>query len=362
MQTTLVVIGTRPELIKLAPVVRALKLRGMPAHTVFTGQHRELIAPSAEALDLTPDQIITHDAPAPSLSESLARQLRALELVIAEVQPATIIAQGDTSAAMAAAMAALYHRVRLGHVEAGLRADALWSPHPEEGHRRAIAALATWHFAPTARARAALLAEGVSPDAIHVTGNTAIDALRALLEAGEPAPPAWVDALDAAPILVTMHRRENMGAGLRGVIEAARTLAATRPVIWPLHPNPAIAQPTRDALQGVAGVHLCDALPYPALIGLLGRAALVITDSGGLQEEAPALGVPVLVARDKTERAEGIAAGLARLVGCDPATIVSAAHEALEAPRGRPAAGALLATPYGDGHAAARIVEVLARG
>jgi UDP-N-acetylglucosamine 2-epimerase (non-hydrolysing) len=360
LRPALVVIGTRPERIKLGPVARALRAAGAPVHVLFTGQHRELGAASADALALMPDEELAPAAPDERLEQSLARQLGGLGDVIARIDPALVIAQGDTTAAMAAALAALYNRRTLAHVEAGLRSASLWSPHPEEGHRRAIAALTSWHFAPTLRAQEALLAEGVPATRIVVTGNTAIDALREAMAAGIPRSPAWMAELTAPALLVTMHRRENMGERLAGVMAAVAEIAArwpALPIIWPLHPNPAIGLAVRAALGQTPGVRLCAALPYPELLGVLSRSALVLTDSGGLQEEAPALGVPVLVARDETERVEGIEAGLARMVGCDAARIIAAVDAVMSAPDA--ARGALRATPYGDGFAAERIARTL---
>jgi UDP-N-acetylglucosamine 2-epimerase (non-hydrolysing) len=353
-QPALVVIGTRPELIKLGPVIRELSRVGAPHHVVFTHQHHALLAPTAAQLAIHPDEQLDPAPPGLSLSQSLARQLAGLDPILARLQPACVIAQGDTSAALAAAHAALYHHTPLVHVEAGLRSASLWSPHPEEGHRRAIAALASLHMAPTTRARDALLAEGVPAHAIHVTGNTAIDALREVVEASLHEPPAWLDP-DRPPVLITMHRRENMGAPLDGVIEAARQLAAHAPVVWALHP--ATRAHVTAKLAHVPNVRLCEPLPYLSMLGLLSRAALVITDSGGLQEEAPALGVHVLIARQETERTEGVALGLATLTGCDPARLLAAAHPHLAAPRAP--LTALYPTPYGDGYAARRIVAVI---
>jgi UDP-N-acetylglucosamine 2-epimerase (non-hydrolysing) len=277
-----------------------------------------------------------------------------------------VVVQGDTSSTLAGALAARYAGVALAHVEAGLRTGQD-DPHPEEMHRRMIAQMADLHFAPTMSAAAALAAEGVRGD-VHVTGNSGIDALllmrarlaaEAGLAAGALAPLAHI-ARDRPWILATIHRRENQGPVLDGVLQALAELAGAAEIIMPVHPSPAMSGPVRSALGDVAGVHLLPPLPYAAFVALMGRAALALTDSGGVQEEAPAIGLPCLVLRDATERPEGVACGNARLVGTDPAAIVAAVRAvlgdvALRAQMTQPA------LPYGTGGAARAINDVLLR-
>ncbi|PZN92108.1 MAG: UDP-N-acetylglucosamine 2-epimerase (non-hydrolyzing), partial [Alphaproteobacteria bacterium] len=319
-----VVVGTRPEALKLAPVVMELARRGRRTLLVATGQHRELLDGALAAFGLVPD----HDFGIMRAGQAPADVVGALVPVLArcfdELQPAAVIVQGDTASAFAGAQAAVYAQVPLAHVEAGLRSGGA-EPFPEEMHRRAIGQLADLHFAPTVAARAALLAEGVAPQAIHVTGNTGIDALL-LMQARLAREPALAAALALRfgaidrrrpLILATVHRRENHGERLAGVLAAVAALAADAEIVMPLHPSPAVRGPALAALGGLAGVHLLPPLDYAAFVWLMGQASLVLTDSGGVQEEAPALGLPVLVLRDVTERQEGVASGNALLVGTD---------------------------------------------
>ncbi len=362
----MVVAGTRPEALKLAPVLLELARRGHRTLLVATGQHRELLRDALDAFGLQPDLDLdimrTGQAPAAVVGQLVPLLARHF----GSVQPAAVIVQGDTASAFAAAQAAAYAQVPLVHVEAGLRSGEA-EPFPEEMHRRAIAQLADVHFAPTPAARAALLAEGIAAGAIHVTGNTGIDALH-LMQAKLRRDPALAaaqavrfGAIDRRRplILVTAHRRENHGARLAAVLAAVAALAADAEIVVPLHPSPAVQGPTRAALAGIGGVHLLPPLDYPAFVWLMGEATLALTDSGGVQEEAPAIGLPVLVLRDVTERHEGIASGNARLVGTDTGAIVAAARGLLadRAAIGRMGEAAL---PYGTGDASRRIVDVLA--
>ncbi len=354
MKRILVVFGTRPEAIKLFPVIHALEREeGLSIRTCFTGQHRELAEPVHRFAGIAPNHDLDLMQPGEALSQSFGRMVAALGPVIASERPDWVVVQGDTLSAKAAAMAAHLEEVRVAHVEAGLRTGDLRAPWPEEGNRRIIGAVADLHFAPTEAAAAAL--QGGS--GVHVTGNTVIDALywaKQRIE-DEKASPNGGKRL----ILVTAHRRESFGAGMVGIAEALERIAARSDVAiaFPRHANPAARQPM-DRLEGIANISLLDPLGYPEFVRLLCRAELVLTDSGGLQEEAPALGKPVLVMRDVTERPEGIAAGTARLVGTDPGRIVSAVSELLD----DPAAYARMArahNPYGDGKAAQRIAAIL---
>lgn len=356
--------GTRPEAVKLAPLLLDLAARGQPAQLVATGQHRELFGEALAGFGLVadddlgvmaahPDQVVGQLVPA--LAERMRRQ-----------RPAWVVVQGDTSSTLAGALAARYAGVPLAHVEAGLRTGSD-DPHPEEMHRKLVAQMAQMHFAPTAAAAAALAAEGVC-SGVHVTGNTGIDALLLMasrlgvdtrLALAARAPFAQVPA--ARPwVLATVHRRENRGPRLAAMLAALADLAADAEIILPVHPSPAVVGPVQALLGGRPGVHLLPPLPYAGFVALMQASTLVLTDSGGVQEEAPAMGLPCLVLRDGTERPEGLASGNARLVGSDRAAIVAAARALLaDAPlRSRMARPAL---PYGDGQAAPLINDLLLR-
>lgn len=361
----LFVAGTRPEAIKLAPVILALRAQGENPRLVATGQHRELFHETLAGFGLVADDDLAIMRPGQTPAAVVGALVPALADLCDRLRPAAVVVQGDTATAFAGAQASVYARRPLLHVEAGLRSGH-FEPFPEEMHRRAIAQMADVHFAPTAAARAALLAEGVAPDAIHVTGNTGIDALHLMQAqlAGDSVLAATLAArfagIDAARpmLLVTVHRRENHGRRLDSVLAALAVLARQAEIVLPVHPHPAIAGPVRAALGGLAGVHLLPPLDYPAFVWLMQRATLALTDSGGVQEEAPALGLPVLVLRDVTERREGVDSGNARLVGTDRAAIIAAASGLLGdgAAIGRMGKAAL---PYGAGDAAARIVDVM---
>lgn len=367
----LVVLGTRPEAIKLAPVV--LALRASPTlrpRLCSSGQHRELLAPMLAAFGLTPDHDLAIMQPGQEPSAIAARVLLGLREVLVGERPAALLVQGDTTTALAGALAAFHAGVAVGHVEAGLRSGRADLPFPEEMNRRLITRLAAWHYAPTAAAAAALRAEGVAAERIVLTGNPVVDALQAIAARDAPLPAEIAAALAAGQrlLLVTAHRRESVGAGLAALGAALRELADRHPevtVVLPLHRNPAVAAPLRAALAGRPRLLLTAALDYPTFVAVLRRAHLVITDSGGLQEEAPSFGVPVLVTRAVTERHEALAAGSARLVGADRAAIVAAAERLLADPAAH-AAMRVADNPFGDGRAAPRIVahleQVLGRG
>lgn len=348
----------------MAPVVRAL--RADPGHFAVrlcvTAQHRDLLDPLLHRLDLHPDDDLDVMRPDQTLPELTAGLFAGLAPVIDRQKPDLVMVQGDTTSAMVAAMTAFYAGVPVAHVEAGLRTGQIDEPFPEEMNRLLIARIARWHFAPTDRARANLLAEGIEAARVFVTGNSSIDALDWALTQ----PPGTLTALDlpagARIILVTIHRRESFGQPLERICEAIRTIAAGAPanvcVVCTVHPNPHVEAPMRRILGGVPNVRLTPPLDHPDAVALLARSYFVMTDSGGLQEEAPRLGKPVLVLRDTTERPEGIEAGVAALVGREPGRIVPAAR-ALMDDAGAYAQMARAVSPYGDGQAGARIAGIL---
>ena len=361
MQKILVLYGTRPEAIKTAPVIAALRRRAdrFAVTVATTAQHRELVDQVQELLGLRPDVDLGLMLPDQAPNEIAARAFAALDRVLAEAAPDWLLVQGDTTTAMAGAFAAFHRRVRVGHIEAGLRTGDLSQPFPEEANRRTIDLLADALFAPTARARDALLGEGVPPERVHLTGNTVVDALERIA-AGQPEEPGRADA--PISVLITVHRRESFGAPLASIFAALRELALAFPAIrfvYPVHPNPQVLEPAHRMLAGLANLELHAPFDYREMVRRLRSSRLVLTDSGGLQEEAPAFGKPVLVLRDKTERPEGIEAGVAQLVGTDRARIVAAASLLLtDETAYRAMANAV--NPYGDGRAAERIAGILA--
>lgn len=363
----LVVFGTRPEAIKLFPVIRALMAQpSLTVRTCVTGQHRGLLDQVLTMAALTPDIDLDVMAPEQALDRLTARLLIALGEVMDAERPDWVIVQGDTTTAMTAALAAYYRCIPVAHVEAGLRSGDVHHPWPEEVNRRIVATIAQLHFAPTAAAAAALRRENVAPGTIHVTGNTVIDALlwtRARL-VEEPALAGGIDAARFAGkrlVLVTAHRRENFGNGMAAIARAMRRIAdrGDTLLLLPVHPNPQVGR----AMDAIIGDHPAimrvAPLDYPHFVRLLSLCDLVLTDSGGVQEEAPALGKPVLVMRERTERQEGIAAGTARLVGTDEDRIVREVATLLD-DRAAYAAMARAHNPYGDGQAAVRIATLIA--
>jgi len=355
--TVMVCIGTRPEAIKLAPVVHELGRRGIPTLIVASGQHREMLDETLGVFNITPDIDLRLMRDRQTLAELTASAISALDRVLASERPNAVIVQGDTTTAMAAALAALYQQVPVAHVEAGLRTGVLANPFPEEANRRLLGQLATWHFCPTTAGRANLLREGVSSDSVHVTGNTVIDA--ALSVAG-----SWQRA-DQSPrgqrqVLVTLHRRESHGEILRRISEAIARLAARTDVhvTFPVHRSPAVRESVIPVLGADPNVTLSEPFDYTTMIRHLADADLVLTDSGGLQEEAPAFDVPVLVLRETTERPEGVAAGCSVVCGTDPDRIFATASALLDDADAYERM-ARAENPYGDGRAAERIVDEL---
>jgi len=363
MKRVLAVGGTRPEIIKLAPVVHALRAAGVETSFCATAQHRELADEMLRFFDITPSHDLAVMTPGQDLFDVTTKVLLGMRGVLDETQPDCVVVQGDTTTVMAAALAAFYREVPVAHVEAGLRTWNLRNPFPEELNRWIADAASTWHFAPTEGAREALLRCGVGEGSIHVTGNTVIDALQWTLERLGDEPPAAVSLPGGARmILLTMHRRESFGAPMRAALGAVRDLAGRYPdvhAVFPAHPNPHVLEAVRECLDGAERVHVIDPQPYPEFVKLMRDATLILTDSGGVQEEAPTLGKPTLVLRETSERPEGIAAGTAKLVGTDADTILREASRLLD---DADAYGAMAApaNPYGDGKSAARIAAILA--
>jgi UDP-N-acetylglucosamine 2-epimerase (non-hydrolysing) len=360
------VVGTRPEGIKMAPVVRALNRRPKVfEHTfVSTAQHREMLDTVLRAFGLKPDIDLRLMQPNQRLAHFAARALARLSDLFRQLAPDVVLVQGDTTTVMTAGLAAFYQGAKVGHVEAGLRSFDRLNPYPEELNRRIAGVVADWHFAPTPRARDNLLREGAPPSQIFVTGNTIVDALRSLRVKGpfDDAALSEVDFAQHRVLLVTAHRRENHGAPLRSICDALKRLVSQHPdveVVYPVHLNPAVHRPVRQALRSIPRVRLTDPLSYQDLLRLLQRCHLVLTDSGGIQEEAPSFHKPVLVLRAVTERPEAVEAGAARIVGTDARKIVAETERLLtdaEAYREMSA----IENPFGDGRAAERIVNVLA--
>ncbi|HTW90713.1 MAG TPA: UDP-N-acetylglucosamine 2-epimerase (non-hydrolyzing) [bacterium] len=359
--------GTRPEAIKLAPVIRELARRPQDFQpvVVVTAQHRHMLDQVLRVFDIQPDFDLDVMRPGQSLTDVTVGVLCGFERVLRRVRPDMMIVQGDTTSALAASLAAFYQRVPVGHVEAGLRTNDKYSPYPEEMSRRLISSLADLHFAPTRSARENLVREGVRPGRIRVTGNTVVDALKAIRRNKMKCCVSSLDGVspEQRVILVTAHRRESFGPGFQRICRALQMLVkrnADVEVVYPVHLNPNVRKPARALLGGVPRIHLIEPLDYLAFVRLMERAYLILTDSGGVQEEAPALGKPVLVMRDVTERPEAVEAGTARLVGTDPRAIVTAAERLLcSATAYRRMARAR--NPFGDGRASTRIAAALRR-
>lgn len=363
----LVVFGTRPEAIKLFPLVHALRRTAADVRVCVTGQHREMLDQVLEIAQITPEHDLDLMLPNQSLDMLSARLLTELGKVMDADQPDRVIVQGDTATAMIGALTAYYRKIPVSHVEAGLRSGNIYHPWPEEVNRKVVGSIADQHFAPTDTSRDALLAENVPAERIHVTGNTVIDALvetraRVDSDAALAALIAPVAAKFAGKriVAVTTHRRENFGDGLKSVARAVRRIAA-RPdvaVIFPVHPNPNVRAPMSEVLGGLDNVAMIDPLDYPNFVRLLSLCHFVMTDSGGVQEEAPALAKPVLVMRETTERPEGVAAGTARLVGSDEETIVTEASRLLDSDAAYEAM-ARAHNPFGDGKSSERIARIV---
>ncbi len=354
-------LGTRPEAIKLAPVIRTFQSSSKFAtQVILTGQHREMVAQVMEIFGLTADRDLDIMQHQQTLTDITQRSLQGLEQLFKEIQPKLVIVQGDTTTAFAAALAAFYQQIPIGHVEAGLRTDNIYNPFPEEANRRLISQIAQLHFAPTSLAVENLHKSGVTGE-IHQTGNTVIDAL---LTVAQSQPACDIPGLEWSKyrvILSTIHRRENWGAPLQSIGEAILQILAKFPdtaLLLPLHRNPTVREPLTQILGNHPRVFLTEPLDYSQLVGAIQRSYLLLSDSGGIQEEAPSLGKPVLVLRDTTERPEAVTGGTAKLVGTEKDRITTAASELL----GNPQAYQAMATainPFGDGTAAAQILAAV---
>jgi len=362
----LVVVGTRPEGIKLAPVVHALQARADAVETrvALTGQHTDLLDQVLEVFRLPVDWDLGIMREGQNLYDVAQGCLSGLRPVLAEYRPDLVLVQGDTATVLFAALAAFFERVRVGHVEAGLRSGDKWQPYPEEIFRKLAGGIADLHFAPTRQARENLLSEGVPAERVFLTGNTVVDALLSIAAQNRPvSSPALREALADGRrlVLVTAHRRESFGAPLREIFEAIRTLADRHVdtlFLYPVHPNPNVRGPAEEMLAGHPRIRLTAPLDYADLVAALRHATLVLTDSGGIQEEAPSFGTPVLVLREVTERPEGLRAGVARLVGTGRDRILQAADELLSDESAR-LAMATARNPYGDGQAGRRIADIV---
>jgi UDP-N-acetylglucosamine 2-epimerase (non-hydrolysing) len=366
------VFGTRPEAIKLCPLVATLRTRAeFSPHVCVTGQHRKMLDQVLEVFDVRPDADLQLMQANQTLASLTARAITALDKYLEDQSPDAVIVQGDTTTAFCAALAAFYRRIPVGHVEAGLRTWNKFSPFPEELNRVMASKLADLHFAPTNWAADNLLKEGVASGRVFVTGNTVIDALHVAVRRLRERPPA-IAGLPAELmrqehdgrrplVLITAHRRENFGGGFQDICQAIAKLAdrfADVSFVYPVHLNPNVREPVFRLLGGRANVHLIEPLTYLPFVALMNRAKLILTDSGGVQEEAPSLGKPVLVMRDTTERPEAVEAGTVRLVGTDPGRIVDSVTSLLTDPDAY-AAMARAENPYGDGRACERIVNAL---
>jgi UDP-N-acetylglucosamine 2-epimerase (non-hydrolysing) len=354
------VVGTRPEAIKMAPVIQSLRSSDWcECVVVASAQHRDLLDQALALFGIAADIDLDLMRDGQTLAGLTSRLFSGLDRVLMDLAPDLVIAQGDTTTVMVASVAAFYRRIPFAHVEAGLRTGDLGNPFPEELNRIITGRVAAVHFAPTQSAAEALAKEGVCPGDIHVTGNTVIDALFEV--AKRPAPISVPLGNDSRLILLTAHRRESFGEGLTGIFFAVRRLVEAHrdvEVIFPVHPNPSVRAAAQGVLGSLSRVHLVNPLRYDQLVSVMSRAHFVLTDSGGLQEEAPALGKPVLVLRDETERPEAVQAGVARLVGTTERSVYEAANALLTNPQ-LYSAMSQPQSPYGDGHASARIAKVI---
>lgn len=371
MKKILIVFGTRPEAIKMAPVVKELQMHfgHFETKVCVTAQHRQMLDQVMELFDIRPDYDLDIMTPGQSLTDVTCNVLQGLAPIIEDFQPNVVLVHGDTTTTMAASLAAYYQKIDVGHVEAGLRTGNIYSPYPEEMNRRFAGVLTRYHFSPTERSRENLLREGIAPESIYVTGNTVIDALLNVVEKvrndnvlrNEMA--SRFDYLDQDKrlILVTGHRRENFGEGFENICQALKIIVSSNPgveIVYPVHLNPNVQEPVHRILANFPSVHLIEPQDYIPFVYLMDRSHLIITDSGGVQEEAPSLGKPVLVTRDTTERPEAIGAGTVKLVGTNATQIVAETNKLLR----DEAAYQIMRhahNPYGDGRASSRIAKAL---
>lgn len=361
------IFGTRPEAIKMAPIVKALEMEAKIDHILcVTAQHRQMLDQVLEIFSLEPAYDLDIFSPGQSLSQITSRALTGLESVIEKEMPDVVLVQGDTSTVFAGALAAFYHKVKVGHVEAGLRSHDMYSPYPEEANRKLTGVLTDFHFAPTTVSRQNLLAEGIDEAKIFVTGNTVIDALLSVIEDEFTFSDSLLNEIDyqgRQVILLTSHRSENIGQPMERIFSGIRQIVEEQlnvEVIFPMHLNPKVREIAYRHLSDHSRIHLIEPLDYLTLANLLAKVDLVVTDSGGIQEEAPALGKPVLVVREETERPEGIDAGTAKLIGTNRELLVGELRTLLTQPAAYEAM-ANAVNPYGEGNAAEQIVEILLR-
>ena len=359
----LVVVGTRPEAIKMAPVVEALEAEeGIEVRLALTGQHTDLVDQVLAAFSVSASYELGIMKEGQTLYDVVQRALDGLRGVVSEWKPDALLVQGDTATVFVGALVGFFEKVKVGHVEAGLRSHDKWAPWPEEIFRRMTDVLSDWYFAPTRRSLDALVAEGIPAERVNVTGNTVVDALHSvgsMDRAIEDEALTRVIDGDRRLVLLTAHRRESFGAPIREALTAVRTLIdefEDVEVVYPVHPNPNVLEPAREILGDHPRIHLSAPFGYLDLVAALRAASLVLTDSGGIQEEAPTFGAPVLVLRDVTERPEGVDAGVAQLVGTDAERILEAGRAVLSGDTSRSA----VSNPYGDGAAARRIADIVA--
>lgn len=377
-QSILLCMGTRPEIIKMAPVYRALKASALPVRLLHTGQHKEMAWPLYKFFDMLPDYFLKLERTSGSLAHLSSLLLEEIDAVLQQISPSAVLVHGDTSSALAATLAAFYRQIAVGHVEAGLRSGAMYDPFPEEKNRELIGRIAHWHFAPTPIAEASLLREGLDRKHIYCVGNTIVDAtlwggdyIEKLPEHGiTELPPSLKDLPAVLPekrlILVTAHRRENWETGIASVASAVRHALESDGelcAVWPVHVNPIVQDAVHHVFAGVSPsvakrLFLTEPLNYPALLWIMKRAWLILTDSGGIQEEAMVMRVPVLVLRDTTERPELIAAGGGIMVGTD-AALIGEKIEWLHADEHSRQKMCKVKNPFGDGHAADHIRDIL---
>ncbi|MFT6989860.1 MAG: UDP-N-acetylglucosamine 2-epimerase (non-hydrolyzing) [Paraglaciecola sp.] len=366
----LTVFGTRPEAIKMAPLVKALAADDFfDAQVCVTAQHREMLDQVLSLFEIVPDYDLNVMSPGQNLTQLTCRILKGLKPLIEDFKPDIVLVHGDTTTTFAASLAAFYQQIAIGHIEAGLRTGYLMSPWPEEANRKLTTALTSYHFPPTEAARANLLAENVSPDKVHVTGNTVIDALQTINAkvAGNTALSTELasrfDYLRDASrlILVTGHRRESFGGGFENICQALSSIAHANPdvdILYPVHLNPQVREPVKRILSNIDNVHLIEPQDYLPFVYLMTRSYLILTDSGGIQEEAPSLGKPVLVMRDTTERPEAVDAGTVKLVGTSAETITAEVTRLLNDDAVYQQMS-FAHNPYGDGNACRQILETL---
>lgn len=361
MKKVMLVFGTRPEAIKMCPLVSELKTReNLQTLVCVTGQHREMLDQVLDAFHVSPDYDLSVMKREQTLFDITTAVLNGMEAVLRQARPDVVLVQGDTTTTFAASLACFYSGIPVGHVEAGLRTHDVFSPYPEEFNRRAVSLYSRYHFAPTENARQNLLREGVNPRSIHVTGNTVIDALKTTVRADYTHPVLdWVAG--SRLVLITAHRRDNLGEPMRRMFRAIRRVVEEHPdvrAVYPVHMNPVVHEAAYETLGGAQRIRLIEPLDVLDFHNFMSRSHLILTDSGGIQEEAPALGKPVLVMRDTTERPEGVEAGTLKLVGTDEDTIYKQFTRLLDDPA-EYAAMSRAKNPYGDGFASRRIADIL---